>query len=299
MYFLSKNTAAYENGGAGKLYDNRMEALMGAVNFINRCGADYIVLSDCDTVLNIDLDDVIQDHIKSGAYMTVVTKKLDQPANDKYHYENPVSVLKLDESNRIVDLADHCPEDGGEIISTNIMIISRQDLQSVVSEALARGFTSFHKDVIAKNLKKKLFRAYPFEGFYTQITSLEGYFDSSMKLLDPDVRQDLFGNEDRAIYTKVRNSAPTKYCGGAVVKNSMVADGCVIEGTVENCILFRNVHIGKGTVAKNCILLQDTYVGENATLNCVITDKNVVIKNERMLSGHSTMPFFIGKGEMV
>ena len=83
------------------------------------------------------------------------------------------------------------------------------------------------------------------------------------------------------------------------MKNSLLADGCVIEGTVENCILFRNVHIGKGTVVKNCILLQDTYVGSGVQLNCVVTYKNVVIKDDRMLSGHQTMPFFIGKGETV
>ena len=81
--------------------------------------------------------------------------------------------------------------------------------------------------------------------------------------------------------------------------NSLLADGCVIEGTVENCILFRNVHVGKGTVVKNCILLQDTYVGTNVSLNCVITDKDVVIKDDRVLSGHQTRPFFIGKGETV
>ena len=293
---LPPYVAAYENAGANKLYENRLEALMGAVNFINRCGADYLVLSDCDAIINIDLNAVIKDHIASGAYMTIVTKKL---ASGNYPFDKPVSVLKVDADNRVIDLEDRYPEKGKEIISTNIMVISRADLQSVISEANARGLKSFHKDIIAKNLKKKLIRAYPFDGWYSLVSSLDGYFDSSMKLLDEKVRKDLFGNADRQIYTKIRNSAPTKYAEGATVKNTLLADGCVIEGTVENCILFRNVHIGKGTVVKNCILLQDTYVGSNVQLNCVVTDKNVVIKDDRMLSGHQTMPFFIGKGETV
>lgn len=293
---LPPYVAAYENAAANKLYENRLEALMGAVNFINRCGADYIVLSDCDAILNIDLNAVIEDHVKSGAYMTIVTKRLEP---GKYRFDKPVSVLKVDEDNRITDLADYCPEKEKEIISTNIMVVSRTDLQSIVQEANARGLKSFHKDIIAKNLKKKLIRAYPFDGWYSLVSSLEGYFDSSMKLLGEEARKDLFGHADRQIYTKIRNSAPTKYADDANVKNSLLADGCVIEGTVENCILFRNVHIGKGTVVKNCILLQDTYVGSNVQLNCVITDKNVVIKDDRMLSGHQSMPFFIGKGEMV
>lgn len=287
---------AFENSGANKLYENRLEALMGAVNFINRCGADYIVLSDCDAIINIDLSAVVEDHVKSGAYMTIVTKKL---TNETYCFSQPVSVLKVDDDNRIIDMADGTPDQGGEIVSTNITVMSRLDLQSVVAEAIARGMKSFHKDVIAKNLKKKLIRAYRFDGWYSPITSLEEYFDSSMRLLQADVRRDLFGNPDRQIYTKIRNSAPTKYAEGAEVKNSLLADGCVIEGTVENCILFRNVHVGKGTVVKDCILLQDTYVGSNVQLNCVITDKNAVIKDGRNLSGHQTKPFYIGKGEMV
>ena len=293
---LSPYVTAYENIAAGRLYENRLEALMGAVNFINRCGADYIVLSDCDTVLNIDLSDVLEKHAASGAYMTIVTKQVD-PAAQKF--DRPTIVLKTDGDNRITDLEDRIPDAENNVISTNIMVIARADLQNIVTEALARGHKSFHRDVIAKNLKNRVICAYPFSGWYSQITSLEGYFDTSMHLLDTEARRDLFGHAERHIYTKVRNSAPAKYAAGAQVKNSLIADGCVIEGEVENCILFRNVHIGKGTVVKNCILLQDTYVGANASLNCVITDKNAVIKDDRTLSGHQTMPFFIGKGEMV
>ena len=130
---LPPYVAAYENTASAKLYENRLEALMGAGNFINRCGADYIVLSDCDAICNIDLSAVIDDHIASGAYMTVVTKKLD---SDNYHIDLPVTVMELDENNRIVDLADLRPKKG-DVISTNITVISRADLQGIVQESLA------------------------------------------------------------------------------------------------------------------------------------------------------------------
>ena len=293
---LPPYVTAYESGAAARIYETRLEALMGAGNFISRCGADYIVISDCDATINIDLSAVVENHVASGAYLTIVTKKL--PAGE-YQFEQPVSVVNLDSNNRVIDIFDTCPDDGNATVNTNIMVISRADLQNIVSESLARGYKSFHKDIIAKNLDKKLIRAYTFEGEYSVISSLQSYFASSMKLLDEDTRRDLFEQDDRQIYTKIRNSAPTKYAEGATVTNSLLADGCVIEGTVENCILFRNVHIGKGTVVKNCILLQDTYVGANANLNCVITDKDAVIKDDRVLSGHQTRPFFIGKGETV
>ena len=287
---------AYENAAAGKLYSNRLEAMMGAENFIHRCNADYIVLSDCDVIMNIDLGAVVEDHIRSGAAITVVTKRLNVA---EYQLDKTVAVVKIGEDDRITGVSHQLPEEGECDISTNVMVIKRTELQSIISDSLRKGYKSFTKDIIANNLNEKLFRAYRYDGWYSYIGTLESYFKSSMQLLAKEARQGLFGVADRQIYTKIRNSAPTKYTENARTKNSLIADGCVIDGTVENCILFRGVRVGKGTVIRNCILLQDTYVGDNVSLNCVITDKNAMVKDGRTLSGHETMPFFIGKGQTV
>jgi glucose-1-phosphate adenylyltransferase len=113
---------------------------------------------------------------------------------------------------------------------------------------------------------------------------------------DEYARKSLFDVPNRPVYTKVRNSTPTYYSDTSSVKNSMIADGCVIEGTVENSILFRGVKVGRNCTVKNCILMQDTYIGENVQLNCVVADKNVVVKDDRNLSGHPTIPFYLNKG---
>lgn len=286
---------AYQNGVTGRLYESRLEAIINAGSFVSKCQADYIVMSDCDVVLNIDMSKVIEDHINSGAYITIVTKKLN--TRDR-HFDSNVKVVTVSENNAITDIANFKPEKGEVEISTNIMVMARRDLEEVISTAVSHGFTDFTSDVIRKNLKRKLIRAYHYDGWYAYISSLESYFAISMKLLTKEAREGLF-KKDRPIYTKLRNSAPVKYLEGAKVKNCLVADGCVIEGEVENSILFRGVHVGKGTVIKNSVLLQDTYVGNNAEINCVITDKNVLIKDGRVLSGHETMPFFIGKGGTV
>lgn len=293
---LPPYVTAFENRAAGKLYENRLEALMGSANFINRCNADYLVLSDCDVLMNIDLREVVEDHVASGAYITLVTKKIDA---SKHPLDTVVHVLTLDGDRRVTDLETFCPESGTVQVCTNLMVISRSDLLSIISEADARGYHSFAQDIVVRQLRRKLIRAYEYDGWYAHLSSLENYFRNSMLLLGEEARNGLFRCEGRQILTKIRNSGPSRYTPGAVVRNSMIADGCTVEGTVENCILFRGVHIGKGTVAKNCILLQDTYVGSDVSLNCVVTDKNVVIKDGRNLSGHETMPFFIGKGAMV
>ena len=116
-------------------------------------------------------------------------------------------------------------------------------------------------------------------------------------MLDTDIRNEVFG--DRSVFTKIRDSAPTKYGNGAIVKNSMIADGCIIEGEVENSIIFRNVKVARGTVVRNSIIMQNTVLGENSMLNCIIADKNVVIKDKKVLSGSENHPFYIGKGIMI
>ncbi len=285
---------AYENSGS-KLYTTRLEALMGVTNFISRCNEDYIVLSDCDGICNIDLSDVIAAHIDNTADITIVTRRL----GDSDLGIKDVTAIRADENGAVTEASAYIDGVSGEEISTNIMVVNRMFLLAAIRDAVAHGYRHFFKDIVARRLGRARIFRYLYEGTFIHIASLESYFASSMKLLDADVRNDLFNVQDRPVYTKLRNSAPTRYASGAKVINSYVADGCVIEGTVENSILFRGVKVGKGTVVKNCVLLQDTFTGNNVALNCVITDKNAVICDGRTLSGHSSMPFFIPKGAMV
>ena len=287
--------ASYNSANGGKLYTTRLEALMGVTSFISKCTEEYIVLSDCDGICTIDLNEVLADHIKKNADITIVTR----PVSEKKDIPSDgATEIKCDENGFATEVSAYIEHDRPANISTNIMIANRLFLLNAVNDASAHGYSHFYKDIIARRVKSARINCYQYDGIYLQITSLESYFRCSMQLLEPEVRHGLFV-EENPIYTKLRNSAPTVYAEGSQVKNSYVADGCVIEGTVENSIIFRGVHIGKGTVVKNSILLQDTYTGDNVNLNCVITDKNVVIRNNRVLSGHESMPFFISKGAMV
>ena len=283
--------------GANKLYTTRLEAMMGAMDFISKCNEDHIVLSDCDAISNIDLNDVIKSHKENGADITIVTTKVD---TDSFEISAGSAVITSDENNRISDIVHYSPRIHGiKEISTNIIVANRTYLQNVVSNAIAHGYTSFYSDVLDRNLLRANYFVYHYNGFYAQINSLAGYYACNMKLLSSGTGDELFAQPNRPILTKVRNSAPTRYTNEAKVKNSLIADGCLIEGTVENSIIFRGVKVGKGSVVKDSILMQDTIVGNNVTLGCVVTDKNVLIKDERNLSGHSTLPFYISKGTMI
>lgn len=289
---------AYDSEAASRVYTTRLEALLGVMNFIDRCNEDYIVTSDCDVICNIDLDDVIRHHKESGADITLIAKKV-KP--EDYPLTAHSEILTSDSQGKLRDVVDYTPHhDYGELeISTNVMVITRTYLQNVLLDAAAHGYTAFYHDIVLRNIGKSNIQVYHYDGYYSLVGSMQSFFESNMKLLDNEARNGLFGIKDRPILTKVRNSSPTKYTSGAKVSDSLIADGCIIEGTVEHSVLFRGVKVGKGTIVRNSILMQDTYVGDDAALNCVITDKNVMIKDGRVLSGHDTMPFFIGKGVMI
>ena len=287
---------AYDNATANKIYSTRLEALMGVMNFIDRCTEDVLVLSDCDVICNVDLAVALAQHEKNNADITLITATVDTAEQD---LDAKVQIPVFDENHRLTDIRSYEGQQGKVEICSDIMIVRRTYLQRVVADAVSRGYTKFHRDVIYRNLDRDRFFVVRYDGFFARVNSVESYFRCSMRLLDRKSRVNLFYRRNQPIFTKVRNSAPTRYLPDAKVKNSLIADGCVIEGTVENSVLFRGVRVGKGTVVKNSILMQDTYTGENVKLSCVITDKDVVIKDDRELCGHETLPFYIGKGMTV
>ena len=287
---------AFSNNVNG-LYNSRLEALKSVNYSISKITDDYVVLSDCDVICNIDLNAMIKDHIDNKADITIAVKNV---YLDKAAAKRNV-LIDSDENGKIVDLKAYPTFfEGYSDINLNIMVMSREYLQGVVLDAVAHDYTSFNKDVILKNLNRCIFRVYRCDGYFACISSPEDYYKSNMDLInDKNIRKQLFGEKNRPVLTKVRNSAPTYYSPDSKIKNSMIADGCQIFGEVENSILFRGVKVGKGSVVKNSILFQDTFTGENVKLNCVIADKNVVIRDNKVLSGDETLPFYISKGKMI
>ena len=292
---LPPNTRYNQNymGGA----HSRLESLMGIAASLNHIKEDYVIMADCDGICSIDLDDLLRDHIANNADITMMTKRITVNGD----LSETATIIEADETGRITDLALNPKYARGEHdVALNIIVVNTRYLQNIVQEAIAHGFTSLTRDIMMKNKEERNYRIYRYDGAFATISSLEDYFATSMDLItNTAFRHALFGVEQRPVLTKVRNSAPTRYTDASVVKNSLIADGCIIDGSVENCILFRGVKIGRGAVVKNCILYQDTVVGENVFMNCVISDKNTVIRDGNVLSGHPTKPYFIEKNRML
>lgn len=276
------------------MYRGRLEALYGVWDFIKTSGADYVVLSDCDVVANVDYSGIVDAHISSGADITAVYAK------DVVTVEQAqkATVFGINDDGRVVDVLVSPHLSGACNVSLNMFVLSKEFLKNIVLEASSRGLVSFEKDILQARTHEYRIMAYRFDGYFSRICSMDTFYKANMNLLSTDNRNKLF-IANRPIYTKVRDNPPVKFAIGAKVKNSLIGDGCIIEGTVENSILFRGVKVGKGAVVKNCILMQDTNIGAKCEISCVISDKNVVVGDKRMLTGSENYPLYVGKGAVI
>ncbi len=273
-------------------YTNRLEALKGVMSFLRHRNEDYVVLYDGDGVARLDITDVVRFHEQAGADITMVYQ---ETMGTPSHY---YMTLETGADNRVSAVSIN-PVLGQKKVNQymNVMVMQREYLMNIIQNAAQSGLSSFGRDILSKNVDYIKIYGYKFDGYYAGMASLSAYFKANMDMLDKNIRDELFGARD--IYTKVRDSAPSKYMNGCAVKNSLISDGCYIEGTVENSILFRGVKVGKGSVVKNSVLMQDTVVGSSVRLDCVITDKNVVIRDRRNLAGCEELPYYIAKGKML
>ena len=283
----------YSNYVTG-LYRGRLEALVGIQNFISQSHADYVIMSDCDCVANVDFKKIVDFHEEKGSDITVVFgKKEFTPEQTKTR-----TILKVDDNGEVLDVLVRPELSGAYDASMNMFVMSKEFVLKIINESSSRNLYSFEVDVLQHRLKEFKVFGYEFSGFYEQIDGIRAYYQANMSLMNRDVRKELFNLTD-PIYTKVRDEAPAKYGLESSAKSCIIADGCIIEGTVENSVLFRGVKVGKGAVVKNCILMQNTEVGDKCELNYVIADKNVVVGNYRSIGGTIDYPVFVNKGSNV
>lgn len=271
------------------LYSTRLEALKTILGFINRCTETYVVMSDTNSVYNIDFNKMLEYHISTQAAVTLLYAQKDM--KDISGTNN--IILKVASDGVVKELSVDPKISGKVNIYGNICILRKDLLVSLVSDAIAHGRRHFMKEMIARNLNAMKVVGYKHVGYFEEISSMQRFYNVNLALLDKKTRDGLFGASE--IYTKIKDSAPTEYGANAIVNNSLVSDGCIIEGEVYNSIVFRGVKVGRGAVVRDSILMKNTVVGDYANLNAVITDKNVCIRDRRVLAGCKELPFYLKK----
>lgn len=285
----------YSSGETHGLYQGRLDALKRVLDYITSSKEKYVILSDSDMIYNINYQDVINCHEEKESDITAVYTKTNINKSTSIHK----ILYEFDQEGRAVDVLVYPVTNGTYNVGLNTWVMNKDFLESLLYDAIARNYKDFSYNVLSARVNSLRIYGYEYTGFYAHIDSLQSYYETSMKLLNMDNLQSIFYSKIRPIYTKTKDSAPTKYCSGSLVKNSLIANGCIIEGTVENSILFRNVRIGKNAVVKNSIIMQHGRIGDNAKLDSIITDTYAVVNKDRVLLGYSNCPFFIKKNSVV
>jgi len=282
---------SFAKQGRGE-YRGNMEALAGVADYLREIRQEYVIMGWGDVAMNLPVAEVFAQHRQSGADITVVCSPTPKgmPAQSEYVITN--------EEGRVCDLSVNpvCAENALE--SLEVYILSRKLLLELVDYCASRNIYSLSRGVLQPRLQTMVVKPYVHHGYVARFHSVADYFQHSMELLDPKVREDLF-NQERPIRTKDRSSPSTYYGPDSVSKSSLVADGCYIEGTVENCVIGRGVIIEAGAQVKNSVLMQGTVVKAGASLSCVIADKHVLINENRILMGHSAYPLAIARDSVV
>ena len=278
-----------------KIFTTHMEALRSMRQYINEFKEDYVILMDSDNVLNIDLQDILRQHTSSHADITFVTKSI--TSIDSYkHPRMMISSVGGKISNIAMSSKynERYPE-----LSLNIFVMSTIHLKKIIEECEAYNRNSFTA-LLLRDCRNSDYRVYKYTDYVASVSSFLDYYKCSMELTENmGARESLLMKKDFPILTRVHNSAPVVYKSSAKVENSMIADECVIEGTVINSVIFRGVKVAKGAVVKNSILFRGTFVESGAMLDCIVTDKDVHITEGVVLSGNSNMPFYIQKGRKI
>ncbi len=283
--FFSGNT----NGFTSRI--STLEAISG---FIKDSNEEYVLLSDCDMIYNINFKKVIEFSIEKNSDITLVCVSNVPPKE-----VDELSIVNVDKNKRVIDLSTKVKKETPYTYSYNLTLIKRKLLLELVQKCINENKTSFRMDLIGANLQNYKVYAYEFSGYSHIISSMSEFFKTNMELMLPEVMDELFNQKSRPIYTKVRDDMPARYDFDSDVKSSFIANGCVIQGEVENCVLFRGVHVSKGAKLKNCVIMQDTKIGKDVNLSHVIADKDVIVNDEVAMHGMEDCPVYISKASIV
>lgn len=290
--FILPPFVTHDNTG---VYKGTVDAIRSCMGYIRRSSQRYVVMTGSHTIYNTAYTEMLRQHIETGADITIMYNVEDEGYDSKGYDDLR---LVMDEAGRITDLALNPVKPKSMNCSCDAFIMEKGLLEYLVDDAASHAEFDFMRDVLVKNVNSIKMFGWRFDGFVARLNSIDAFYKHNMALLRKEVSKQLFSHE-HPIYTKVKDEVPAQYVGEGAAKNSMVADGCVIEGTVENSVLFRGVHVAEGAVVRNSIIMQACEIGPGSRLDYMILDKGVNIREGRTISGHETYPMILRKGTTV
>ena len=256
-------------------YKGTADALYQNINFLKSAHEPYVVIASGDAVYKLDYNKVLEEHIATGADITVVCKDI-LPGEDAI---NRFGVVKLADDNRVISFEEKPIVAETNTASIGVYVVRRRQLIELLEACAAEGRSDFVNDILVRYKNVKKIYAYKLDSYWRNIGTIDSYFKTNMDFLKKDIR-DYFFRQHPDVYSKVEDLPPAKYNGDAVVSNSLIASGSIINGTVEDSVLFKKVYIGNNCVIKNSIILNDVHIGDNCYIeNCIVESRDTLRAN--------------------
>ncbi len=263
---ITPTNANWYRGTADSIYQN--------IKFLKDSHEPYVVIASGDGVYKLDYGEVLEYHIAKKADITMVCKRL--PENENLCR---FGLVKLSDDNRVVDIDEKPMVATSNIVNCGIYVIRRRLLIELLEQCAEEDRYEFVRDILMRYKNVKKIYAYPLTTYWGNISNIPAYYKVNMDFLDARVR-DYFFHQYPDVYSKVDDNPPAKYNPGSHVRNSLVSSGCIINGTIENSILFKQAYIGNNCVIRNSIILNDVYIGDNTVIeNCIVESHDTIKAN--------------------
>ena len=264
-------------------YRGTADAIHQNLDFLRECHEPYVVIASGDGIYKLDYEKVLEYHTEKNADVTIICKDI-AGTDDATRF----GVLRLDEDNRIVQFDEKPMAASSQTISCGIYVIRRRQLIELIEKSIQEDRYDFVKDVLIRCKDAKRIYGYRLDSYWSNIASVESYYRTNMDFLKKEVR-DYFFREYPDVHSKVDDNPPAKYNPGSAVKNSLIAGGSIINGTVENSLIFKKVFVGSNCVIRNSIVLNGVHLGDDVYLeNCIVESRNTIRSGSR----------YVGEGEI-
>ncbi|HIS46462.1 MAG TPA: glucose-1-phosphate adenylyltransferase subunit GlgD [Candidatus Scybalocola faecigallinarum] len=274
-------------------YRGTADAIYQNLDFLKDCHEPYVIITSGDCVYKLDYNKVLEDHIAKKADITVVYKELSDDEDDLTRF----GIIKVDENGRVTDFEEKPLVAKRNLVSTGIYVIRRRQLIELIEKAHSEHRNDFVQDILVRYKEQKRIFGYKMEGYWRNISTLDSYFKANKDFLKKEVR-DYFFKEYPSIYSKISDLPPAKFNPGANVKNSLISSGCIVNGDVEDSVLFKKVYVGNNCVIRNSIILNDVYIGDNTVIeNCIVESRDTIRANASYIGSENEIKVVLEDNE--
>lgn len=276
----------------GFWYQGTADAIAQNMNFLKNSHEPYVVIASGDGIYKLDYNKVLEYHIAKKADITVVTKVLPE-GEDVSRF----GTLKIDDENRIVEFEEKPLVQKSRRVSIGVYIIRRRLLMELLEKAMSEDRHDLVSDILIRYKDVKQIYSYDFNEYWSNISTVESYFKTNKDFLEKDIH-DYFFKEYPDVYSKIDDNPPAKFNPGARVTNSLVSSGCILNGTVEDSVLFKKVYVGDNCTIKNSIILNDVRIGDGTYIeNCIVESRDTIKPNSTYIGENGEVKVVVVKGE--